>query len=254
MLLTTHTTTEKLCKATQAIIQPRTDTKLHALPYQFQSPDTTQWWLAREGTRPTYHLVKFHFAKYGSGVTPWFVGIVAEKGLGQSVTEFCKTTNQKNQVMTPSWQWASFVRDLKEDRLVATLDQILATTALELRIDTGSPYVPGQDYNPRAPQPRYDKVCYGVHSGGKLEVCDKYLGLNRLTPLTRVTSLKELGDALESLSADPQFAFHWVDLLLGTTLEAASTGCSEDEASQQDEELVRRVLMPLLPWVVGDQE
>lgn len=254
MLKTSHTTTETLCKAAQGIIQPRTDTKLHALPYQFQSPETTQWWLAREGARPTYHLVKYHFARSGGGVTPWIVGIVAEKGLGQPVEEFCTNANQRNQVMTPSWQWWSFIKDLKGDHLAEAINQVLQTTALELRIDTGSPYVPGQDYNPRAPQPRYDKVWYSVHADGKLEVCDKYLGLNRLNPLTRATSLHELGNALESLSADPQFAFHWVDLLLGTALEAAQADCSEDAAHQQDEELVRWVLMPLLPWVVGDHE
>jgi len=70
----------------------------------------------------------------------------------------------------------------------------------------------------------------------------------------KVASLPKLADALEEMTADPQFAFHWVDLLLGAVLDSAPADASPEEVKLQDEEVVSGLLMPFLPWVVGDSE
>lgn len=249
MLKTAHETTESLCKGAKNILEGRTDSTLYAAPYQFQAPDSTQWWLARDGKRPTYRLVKFHFSRSSSGSSPWFAGIVAEKGLGPSCAEFCRTAKERNQVMDETWQWDSFLREMRGTDLNEALDLVLNATQVELRLECGDAYVPGQSYNPRAPRPRSDELVYRIHSGGRLEMWDHDLGLRKLNSLTSVSSLAKLSDTLSHIG---QLEFHWIDLFLGANLYAAPKYDSDEEARGWDQALVDGLLMPLLPWVVAD--
>ncbi len=79
-------------------------------PYNFYSPEFTDWWLIASSEWPAYHLSKLfmsQFPQWGAG-TKWFhVGFYVERGLSVELTGMHGVS--PSLIMQSNWSWHRFL-------------------------------------------------------------------------------------------------------------------------------------------------